>query len=333
MCFSAFVLEMSVMMKSREKINAVGSRLIHRLLLLLIILLPCQNDVRAQQTPDPQYTPVVSRPAYEAGKGPRVAIDETHHNFHTLEGRYKPFAELLRRDGYRVGAFREPFTSDALMTVEVLVVANPLHKRNIKDWSLPVPSAFTREEIVAVRKWVETGGALFLIADHMPFPGAVDELANAFGVAFSNGYAIPGHRVAGEWDVFDHETGLIESAITLGRTDDPKVTAIATFVGSAFKAPKDAIPILVFGAGAVSLEVEKAGEFTSETPRIPIDGWCQGAVMASGDGRVAVFGEAAMFTAQRAGADKTPVGMNAPAARQNHQLLLNVMHWLTRVHY
>ena len=25
-----------------------------------------------------------------------------HHNFHTADGRYLPFAELLRRDGYRV---------------------------------------------------------------------------------------------------------------------------------------------------------------------------------------------------------------------------------------
>jgi hypothetical protein len=45
---------------------------------------------------------------------------------------------------------------------------------------------------------------------------------------------------------------------------------------------------------------------------------------------MAVFGEAAMFSAQLAGPFQFRMGMNAPGAEQNHQLLLNVMHWLTR---
>jgi hypothetical protein len=45
---------------------------------------------------------------------------------------------------------------------------------------------------------------------------------------------------------------------------------------------------------------------------------------------LAVFGEAAMFSAQLAGPQKRPMGMNVPRAKQNCQLLLNVMHWLTR---
>jgi hypothetical protein len=37
-----------------------------------------------------------------------------------------------------------------------------------------------------------------------------------------------------------------------------------------------------------------------------------------------------MFSAQLAGPDKRPMGMNAPEARENPQLLLNLMHWLSR---
>ena len=55
----------------------------------------------------------------------------------------------------------------------------------------------------------------------------------------------------------------------------------------------------------------------------------QGAVLEYGEGRVAVFGEAAMFSAQLGGEDRIPAGMNAEGAEQNHQLLLNVMHWLS----
>src|SRR5262249_51813010 len=141
---------------------------------------------------------------------------------------------------------------------------------------------------------------LFLIADHRPFPGAASDLAKAFGVEFSNGYARAGHWKPGSPDTFAYGTGLQETTITRGRADDEKVTKVVTFVGSAFKPPKGAIPVLVFGAKSESVE-RPAGE-KGEPRRVPIEGWCQGAVMKVGQGRVAVFGEAAMFSAQLAGA-------------------------------
>lgn len=55
----------------------------------------------------------------------------------------------------------------------------------------------------------------------------------------------------------------------------------------------------------------------------------QGAVLRFGRGRVALFGEAAMFTAQLAGPTRKPVGMNAPEAGQNAQFVLNLLHWLS----
>ena len=82
--------------------------------------------------------------------------------------------------------------------------------------------------------------------------------------------------------------------------------------------------VLEFGPKSESIGPGRQSE------KVPIEGWCQGAVMKVGDGRVAVFGEAAMFSAQVAGPKQQPMGMNAPGAEQNHQLLLNVMHWLTR---
>jgi len=41
-----------------------------------------------------------------------------------------------------------------------------------------------------------------------------------------------------------------------------------------------------------------------------------------------VFGEAAMFTAQVQGAEQASFGLNSDKAKDNVQLLLNVMHWL-----
>jgi hypothetical protein len=300
-----------------------------RCLLPCVLLLVLPGPVAAQQEPDLNYNPPIPRPAYEAGAGPRVAIDEAHHNFHTVDGRYGPFAGLLRRDGYRVEGFRSLLSARSLEAVDVLVIANPLNERNVEDWSLPTPSAFTRDEIAAVRTWIDEGGSLFLIADHMPFSGAAGELAVALGVKFSNGYARPGHQQRGAPDMFNGATGLKECVVTRGRTEDERIAQVATFTGSAFTIPEAAIPVLVFGAESVSLETRKAPGITENAPEIPIEGWCQGALLKLHNGRVAVFGEAAMFSAQLAGPQQLPVGMNAPEAQENHQLLLNVMHWLT----
>ena len=76
--------------------------------------------------------------------------------------------------------------------------------------------------------------------------------------------------------------------------------------------------------GAINNEL-----YEKDSPRTPIKGWLQGGVVRVGKGRVAVFGEAAMFSAQLAGPNKAPMGMNAPIAAQNPQFLLNVMHWLS----
>ena len=76
---------------------------------------------------------------------------------------------------------------------------------------------------------------------------------------------------------------------------------------------------------------EVAWQFSPLTPRTRADGMLHGAVLRHGRGRVDVFGEAAMFSAQLAGPQRRPMGMNDPGAPQNPQFLLNVMHWLTGV--
>jgi hypothetical protein len=88
---------------------------------------------------------------------------------------------------------------------------------------------------------------------------------------------------------------------------------------------------MVLPADFVSLEPRVAWRFEATTPQRKVGGWLQGATRRVRSGRVAFFGEAAMFSAQRAGPQRAPMGMNAPAAAQNPQFVLNVMHWLTGV--
>lgn len=282
----------------------------------------------AQQSGDTAFVPSVSAPAFPPGRGPRVVLDEAHHNFHTLSGRFGAFGRLLASDGFVVDPIRTPFTREALAGARLLVIANPLHARNERDWSLPTPSAFTAAEIAAVRAWVEQGGALLLIADHMPFPGAAHELAAAFGFELNNGFAMD--TTARGPLVLRRSDGLIGAhPATTGRTAAERIDSVATFTGSAFRSPAAATSVLTLPAGFVSLMPDTAWRFHPATRTVDVAGWSQGAVMEVGRGRVAVFGEAAMFTAQRSGPNAQPMGMNAPIARQNPQFALNLIRWLT----
>lgn len=86
---------------------------------------------------------------------------------------------------------------------------------------------------------------------------------------------------------------------------------------------------MTLGGNIVLLMPEVAWQFSKLTPSMSASGMLQGAVVQFGGGRVAVFGEAAMFSAQLAGPDRTPIGMNSPSAPQNAQFLLNIVHWLS----
>jgi hypothetical protein len=293
----------------------------------IVILNLC---VLAQQVADTEFKPPIDRPAWPPGKGPLVLIDEAHFNFHTATGRYLPFAELLRRDGYVVRGSSEKFTREALRETKILVIANALSERNGNgDWTLPTPSAFTDAEVAAVREWVNEGGALLLIADHMPFPGAAEKLGAAFGIRFTNGYVRDLKARSGP-DIFQRADGsLRDHPITRGRSADEKIDSVATFTGSAFQLEGNAQPLLVLRDSFVSLLTERAGQFSADTRQEPVGGWRQGATLRAGKGRVAVFGEAAMFSAQLAGPQRQPMGMNAPVAKQNPQFLLNVLRWLS----
>ena len=305
------------------------------LYLALAMLVVAPLPVTSQQRPDLEFRPLIIDPAFEIGTGPVVLIDEAHFNFHTAEGRYKPFAELLRRDGYIVRPAVTECTELSLAGAHILVISNALNEDDVEEWILPNPSAFTRSEIMAVGTWVHSGGSLLLIADHMPFPGAASELAAHFGLLFTNGYArregsdIEG--VGGEM-VFTRADGSLKPhPITHGRSVGEHIESVTTFIGQAFRAhPKTPIdPLLVMGDEVVVLLPKVAAQFTDTTPQLAAVGWLQGAVLHHGSGRVAVFGEAAMFSAQVAGAERSPMGMNAASAEQNYQFLLNLMHWLS----
>ncbi len=296
---------------------------------LILVAILSGPPAAAQQVADTTFIPPVPSPAFESGAGPIVLIDEAHFNFHTADGRYLPFAKILRRDGYVVVPSGSAFTSQLLEGADILVISNALAERNAEDWSLPTPTAFDSQEIRAVLEWVAAGGSLFLIADHMPFPGAAQELAASFGVLFGNGFAMGSEQGRAAMIFRRADSSLADHPVTNGREPRERVDSVATFMGQAFRVPPRAAQLLTLPTPSVLLLPERAWQFSETTPRIRADRMAQAAVLRHGNGRVAIFGEAAMFSAQVDGRDRSPMGMNAPVASQNPQFLLNLMHWLS----
>lgn len=275
----------------------------------------------AQQVPDTSRFFVIDEPAYAGNPGPVVCIDAGHNNFHTLDGRYAAFGNILKADGYQLTANDEEITPEMLDYCAIYVISNPLHESSVGNWQLPNPSAFSESEIKAMETWVREGGRLFLIADHMPFAGAAQDLGRAFGFEFFNSFAMNQQRSRFDW--FSKASGHFhENELTHG------IDSVITFTGSAFAIPANATPVLSLDERFIVQMPVVAWQFSEDTPSMPGSGLYQIAYRNYGKGKVVVSGEAAMFSAQLAGPNKVQMGLNNPNARRNIDLLRRLVGWL-----
>jgi len=316
------------------------------------------SSAAGQVVADLSYRFQNPNPAFKSGTGPLIYMDSAHLNAHTAEGSYKPFVRLLIDDGYRVQTVAATIRGDVLTPCRVLVIANAQTETDMKDRSYPHSSAFSRDEINALIAWIRDGGSLLLIADHVPFSGAVSDLTTLLGVQFTDAFVGPnegltsGNVVFGAVDEmlwrefsvrakapfeqlqrFLADPGKLGShPIIKGRSDQERISAVVSFAGSAFYPSTKIEPLLVLGpraAALIPLRWNSPDSKPDEQPLFPVGGWLQGGALRLGQGRAVILGEAGMCTAQVAGPDKIPVGMNSSFAPQNAQFCLNVVHWLS----
>ena len=290
------------------------------------------RTARHHQVADPDFDTAVRRSAV-AGRTIRVLVDEAHENFHTAGGRYRPFADLLRADGFTVERGHSPFTPAALAGVDVLVVANA----EPPDEEAP-SSAFTAAEVAAVEQWVRDGGGLLLIADHAPFGAAARDLAAAFGVILHDQHLRdPEHAdddLASPYVlVFERSDGLVaDHAITRGRGPDEVVRRVVTFGGEALEGPPGSTPLLRLADTAEIVDDPERGEDAAVRSAA---GMAQAVALTHGRGRVVVLGEAAVFTSQvitgevaeKMGREELRIGMSRTDT-DDRQLALNTARWL-----
>lgn len=283
------------------------------------------------QRADYGWRAAVAEPAFTK-EHPRVLVDAAHNNASTigLTGRYWPFGNLLRADGYSVAEGRKPYTLERLQGVQVLVIANAsgAPKPQIFGFNLPNSTtkkrsdpAFTAAEILAIRSWVEAGGSLLLIADHAPFGESAAALGSAFGVTMHRGFT----EVPGELSdplLFSASNGRLgDHPIIAGSRSQSSVRRVMTYTGQSLDEPPGATVLLRLPETAMEY-VPVADSLVAQPA-----GRAQGLAMDWGKGRVVVLGEAAMMTAQTH--KGVPFGMNTPD-NDNRQFALNTMHWLSR---
>jgi hypothetical protein len=296
------------------------------IILCLIAAASALSISHAQQVADPNFDTKVAKPAYKKN-GPKVLFDEAHNNFHTAGGRYKPFADLITSDGYPVTPNKEKFSAAVLKGYKILVISNALGAPQMGQPEASNP-AFTDAECDAVRDWVKSGGALLLIADHAPMGAANQILGDRFGVNMSKMFTADPQNFEKDSNnpgfiVYTRESGrLADHAITRGRNDSEGVNKIIAFTGQSLKGPPDSFAFMKLADSAVDALPGQNPNPTSAAGR------AQGIVLKFGKGRVVLLGEAAMLSAQLAGPNKMPFGMNRPGI-DNRQLALNIMHWLS----
>jgi hypothetical protein len=271
-------------------------------------------------------------------------LDAKYRNLIAL--RLRPsLIETFSSDGYRVVEREGEITEQSLQGVQIMVSASPVAPENALPtelppatepelaaqvdaaWRLPTPSAYSVSEIQALVDWVYQGGALLVVVDHMPFPGAVHDLAARFGFELANGHAVPVKEEDRSRAIqFARADGsLMHHSITQGRNAAERVDVVETYGGAAFRVPAEGLSLMTFGSGYEQVLPKVAWQITAETPREPIAGWSQGGIVQAGRGRVAVFTEAGFFMAP------PPDEIGSDTRRQNRQLLLNVAHWLSNL--
>jgi len=291
---------------------------------------PLQQQQGGGQMADPNFNARVEKPAYKSsGKksGPKVLFDEAHNNFHTTTGRYKPFADLVTNDGYRVVPNKQVFSARVLQGYRILVISNALGAPQMNDAKATDP-AFSEAESDAVRDWVRGGGSLLLIADHAPMGSANQVLARRFDVDMSKMFTVDEQNYDKEsgnpgFIVYTRASGrLADHPVTSGRNDSERVNKVIAFTGQSLKGPANSVAFMKLADTAMD-----AMPGVNTNP-VSAAGRAQGIAMKFGKGRVIILGEAGMLSAQVVGAQRMPFGMNRPGI-DNRQLALNIMHWLS----
>lgn len=277
---------------------------------------------------DPSFHPKASAPAFTK-KHPAVCFDRGHHNLWNDEegfGRYKPVLGLIESDGFRIIQERRKYDAKTLSGCDVLYVSAAMGHDDIAQKKLAARSAFTTAEISAIRKWVESRGALLLMTDHRPMSDAVASLLGAFGVHGSPVNVrnplkpIPPFKEAGIFEMTGDQLDP-SNPIIKGRNESERVKRVFFFYGQSLACKTHCEYFLKTGAGSLI-----GGE--NDDPVVDPKLYPAAAVaLRQGKGRFVAMGDATILTSKIEKTSSQKTGINREGS-DNVQLALNLFRWL-----
>ncbi len=277
------------------------------------------------QGPDLTVPVPIKNPSY-IEKGPLILFDESHDNFHTANGGYKPFVQLLTADGYRFRPSNEELSEVCLSPADVLIIANALEP-------------LSDSEINAIVEWVKGGKSLLLISDHPPFASPMKGLCKRFGVSLSGAWTSdpdqkePDANIS-TWIRYRRSKGTLgEHPILEGRYPgypNERINVITSFTGQSIQS-ETGVSLLKLSDQALDYETREQSQKSIGGKSAA--GRAQAVAIEFGKGRIVVLGEAGMLTAQVIRFLFFKIkkfGFSRPG-NDNCQFALNIMHWLTRL--
>ena len=255
---------------------------------------------------------------------PTILIDEAHNNYMKGSGLYKPFANLMANDGFKIIQGRASFTKELLAQTNVIVIATT--------------GEIKHSETQILTDWIKHGGSLLAITDHENFE--IDELLESLGVqalklnaTIDSLHMLPvpdGSSLTPYYIYFSDKDNLFGNhPIIRGRNDSEKIKVIKTFAGRSIIGPPGSSVLLLLNKSAVDfMAIDPAQRINSRVAVKTKEGLRSfGIAFTFGKGRVVVISEAATLTAQLF-RSQWKIGMNTPGS-DNKQFALNIMRWLT----
>jgi hypothetical protein len=276
-----------------------------------------QTAEKAQATPpseltvDESFDPPIATPAFRAGKGPTVVVDEKHRNVVSLKTYFGPVGRFLGKDGYNVRPGTGAFAAGGLAKARVLVIANA----QAPEGSPEGASAFSDAEVAAVEAWVGKGGGLLLIADRAPFGGPARALARAFKVTLDD------NTILRKGDDGKPDGVLAIDISADGEKSHPVfagVSRVVYVVGESLDGPG---PVLRAPKGTYSGPTNRAADGPSAAGK-PIV-----LAFSHGKGRVVVIGDAGIASAFGSRGGVTHRGISE---EDNALFVRNVVRWLAK---
>jgi hypothetical protein len=145
----------------------------------------------AQQVSDTSFAPPIPNPMYKSAKGPVVLLDEAHFNFHILpmvatSHSHRFFDATVTTYGRRKLAFSKASLKDAKSTRDRKRVGRTEQGRV----EIANSARIHRRRSEFGQRLGQSRRVVAADSRSHAFSGSAENLARAFGIHFSNGYAI-----------------------------------------------------------------------------------------------------------------------------------------------